>query len=661
MSIQYFNQSPVRFNANNHVLYGEEICEGERAPKFCQPVKITDTTSWQVKPCDFGVNNIINNGTFAIGFDWTLGTGWTINTTSNRAERLSGGGVGVMSQIVQELSDVSASNPKTFEIRFNVLSFDDNASTNDLIVKIGGTTVETINDLITGGPNQTYLVSVSLSATTDQLLSFEAEASVDVNIDNVSVTVAECTMPQKLLNPEFVTGIAGWTLGAGWSFSSQEATIAKASTGVMDQSLPSSIIPGKFIRLEYNIVGIDATSTGSMDVKIGGNVVVNHDETTTPGVFKFNFFLTSTTNTLVEFDAALLGVTIEYCTIYELSAPGYILETCDGTFVQDFTTADGTTNNVTSHVQFDHDWSTFSNDCYFFRAFDMNDTGSELIANGTITTPAAEWGFGTNWSEVASQGSFTGAFSGIPFLNQVIGILADKFYIVKYEIVTWVDSSGGADGSMDVTLGNVVIVNYVDATSVGQHVHLVSTAGLIAFDFRFAIINTTTNLNVVVDNVSVQELTSSESFCSECFQLNGWLDSKGCEITKEITATNVDNAFGFNYTDLTLVHFMRVKARLKREAYEQIEYDAFLFNNNSVTTNYAQYRETRTLLMDLHPSYVYNALQAMSDHDTFTIKSVEYNKITEGIAPDYAPGYLAASAEIVYFESSQPNRINDNC
>lgn len=658
MNLQYFNNAPVRFNANKYTLYGVGKCIDEVAPKFCQPVKSADVTSWQVKPCDFGFN-VINNGTFGLVFDWTLGTGWILNTASNRAERTSGSGAGTMSQKVLELANVSGSNPKTCEIRFNVVSFDDNASGNNLNVKIGGATVETINDAITGGPNQTYIIAVQLSTVTDQLLSFEAETDIDCIILNVSVTVAECNLTQQLLNPEFVTGISGWTLGGDWNISMQQAQILKANSGILSQSLSSVIIPGKFLRFEYKIAGIDATSTGSMLVKIGGTIIETHDETTTPGIFKFNFFIASTTNTLVEFDANLLGVSIEYVTIYDLAAPGYILETCDGDFVQDFITSDGVTNNVTTHVQFNHSWAAFANNCYTFRSFDMNDLGSELVANGTVTSPATEWGFGTNWSLVANQASFTGAFSGLPFFNQIISILVDKYYLVIYEVVTWVDSSGGADGSMEVSLGNVEIDTFVDATSVGQHIALVSTKGLEAFDVRFSILSGTTNLNVVVDNISVMEL--NESFCSECFLLHSWVAANGCELTRVITATNDGNAFGFNYTDLSLTHQMRVLARFKREAYEQIEDETFLFNSNSAVTIYAQSRETKTLIMDIHPPYVFNALQIMSDHDTFKIDTVQYKKINEGIQPDYQPGFLAGTTELTYYESSQPNRINDNC
>ena len=79
------------------------------------------------------------------------------------------------------------------------------------------------------------------------------------------------------------------------------------------------------------------------------------------------------------------------------------------------------------------------------------------------------------------------------------------------------------------------------------------------------------------------------------------------------------------------------------------------------TTNYAQSRENQTMLFEMHPAYVYNAVQIMSDHDTFTINGVQYTKENEGLLPDWQPRLLAATAEMVVFEISQPNRINDNC
>lgn len=655
MPIEYFNNSPVPFRSDSNDVYGQLVCDGEVAPKFCQPVKTTDTTPWQVKPCDYG-SDFILNGTFTTQYDWTLGTGWTINTTSNRAEGLSGGGTGDLTQTVNELEGITNATPKTFEVRFNVASFDDNASGNDLVVTIGGAAVETINDLTTGGPNQTYLICRTVSTpVTDLTLRFSREASVDCNISAISVKVAECTLTQELLNPEFISGVTGWTISAGWAYGSQEIAILKSTSGILSQAITSPL--QSFIRLEYEIVAIDNTSVGDCDVNVGGTTLTTLDATTTAGVKYHYFYLTSDSNGLIEFDATSLGITLEYCTIYELGSPGYIVQDCDGDFIEDVLV--GATSNATSQMQFSHSWTGYANGCYQFLSFDQSVLGSELVANGSITSPATEWTFGTNWSLVTNTASFTGAYSGLPLFSQVIAILADKYYLVSYDIDTWTDGSGGADGSMDVSLGNVTMATYTDNSGVGTNSHVVSTKGLVSFSVTFAILTGTTNLNVVIDNISVTELTVDR--CSECFQVGTWLDSAGCETTRLLEATNVDNAFGFDYTNFTLTLSMRVLARLKRANFEQLEYEAFLFNNNSVTTNYAQSRKLKAMLFELHPDYVYNAVQIMSDHDTFDIDGVEHNKSTEGIQPDWQPRFLAATAEAVYYESSQPNRINDNC
>lgn len=660
--ILYLRQANVRFNANGHVLYGEEICDGEVAPKFCQPVKTSDETPFQVIPCDFNRDDLVLNGTFNTEFDWNLGNGWVINTISNNAERAVLTTTGTMSQVLPGLV-VGEFLLSSYEIRFTIGAFADNGSGNSLEIRIGGGFIASVTAATLPFPNQEFIINgILFAAPITDLIEFIAGDDVSFNVKDVQVRRANCSLTQLIPFPSFPDGSSGWTFGGSWFASGQMASINKNNSGTLEETI--SLIPASYYRLQFEIEGIDLTSPGGSDcvVKVGGQTIATFTIGSTAEIKYFNFYLANDTTGKVEFIDTNLGITIDDCTLYQLSAPAYIVEDCDGNLIESFIIPDGESSNNTSVIQFTQDWAGFANGCYQIKVIDTTQTGSELVINGGFAFPIVVWSFGVNWTHLvgAEQAQFSGAHTapGANVLGQTISIVADKLYLVQYDIVDWVDSSGGVDGSMTTNLGDISVDLITSSFSIGHHAHIVSTKGLTISTITFAIQPGTTNLLVKIDNVSVKELTAD--VCSECFKVADWLDSTGCEVTKKLTATNNDDAFGYDFTNFDIILAMRVFARKKRETWQQTEFESRHTNTNTRSTNYAESSEVQELLFELHPPYIYNMVQTMSDADVWKIDDIKYTKEDGGIVPDWKEKFLMATASMNVLESSQPNRINDN-
>lgn len=663
--ILYIRQSNVRFNVNGHTLYGENVCDGEIAPKFCQPVKTDDETQFQLVPCDFNRNDIILNGGFTTQFDWDLGTGWTIDNSFNRADCDGSLGGGTMSQVLTGL-EAGTLNVSTYEVRFGIAAFADNGSGNNLTVRLGGAFLALIDLTTTPFPNREFIFDIITSTPSNELLEFIAQDDVSFNVKNVEVRRAPCSLTQLISFPTFPDGSSGWTFGGSWFATGQQAVINKNNSGTLEQAIGGGLNSVSYYRLEFAVEGIDLTSPGGADcvVKLGGETITTITTSTTIGTKYFNFYLETPTDDNIQFINTNLGLVIDNCTLYMLSAPAYIVEDCDGNLIDSFDINDGESSNNTSVIQYTQDWGGYDNGCYQIKVFDSTKAASsELIQNGGFISPDSDWTVGTNWSIPSPQDHaiFSGAFTGIlaNVLGQTIaGMVADKIYKVEYDVVSWVDTSGGGDGSMTSNIGTILLDTFTSAAAVGPHVHIISTKGVVIFTSTFIIQSTTTSLDVVIDNVSVKEMDIEA--CSECFQVNNWLDSKGCEKTRLLTATNNDDAFGYDFTNFDLTLSMRVFARHKHETYQQSVFESRHTRTNSRVTNYAESVEVLELIFDRHPAYIYNMVQIMSDADIWKIDGVNHSKEDGGLVPEWLPRLLAATMTMIVFVASQPNRINDN-
>ena len=128
---------------------------------------------------------------------------------------------------------------------------------------------------------------------------------------------------------------------------------------------------------------------------------------------------------------------------------------------------------------------------------------------------------------------------------------------------------------------------------------------------------------------------------------------QGCNLLLEGTCDN--NAFGFNFTDLSFTHRLRVVGKIRNMTFET-ESDYYLKSNGEKVLIYADTQENLELqILDL-PAYVHSAVNMMLLCDTFTIDGVEYVKVGE-----YAPNWRKSSAKapvIVTIAKATQNRFN---
>ena len=165
------NVSPVYINANAQDDAGNALTN-----------QIDSSTSYYRTHLEYinAGDNLVTNGTFDTDSDWTKGTGWSINTSSNIAE--CDGSQSSTSNLVQaNVFDTSTSITDNFRLTF------------DLIVTAGSITASS------GNLSQSYTSSGSYVLTgSPQIgsgnLNFTASSTFVGSIDNVSVQVSPTTV-----------------------------------------------------------------------------------------------------------------------------------------------------------------------------------------------------------------------------------------------------------------------------------------------------------------------------------------------------------------------------------------------------------------------------------------------------------------------------------
>lgn len=640
MSLIYLNNAPVKFITGNYLGYQNSPYCNVYEPDYCQLVEKDDTTSFQVKSCDFSGANPVTNGNFSIDAFWTKGTGWDIDPDNNKAEHTGATGEGTLSQ------DLGLQSGYTIELSFEVDNFNDNASGNDLIVKAGGNTVITIS---AGTPDGKYKETIYMSSVTNELIEFVAEDDVDVDILNVSAKLAPCSLTQMVTNPEFRTN-SDWTISAGWAISGDKVAIAKGTSGVLSQDIDASACA--YYRIEVDIEAIDNTSTGTCELKLGNNVIATFDKDTETGVKIFRHFLVSDKDHELEFNASLMGIDIAYVTVYELSGLGVTIEDLDGTKVFIDSMANFDTSNDSSHIQVDVDWSSIDEGCYKMCAYDTCDLGDELVQNGNFAS-GANWSFGGNWawSGGGSQTALhTGA--GTSNLNQNIGVENKSFYVVEFDVTNFNDFGTGS--SILVTLGgpNVTGLSVAGGDTNGSYSFFVTVNVKVNDLIQFQVLGT--NLTVDIDNVSVKKVNVGP--CSECFNVRTTHGG-----TTLMSWTNNVNAFGFDYENFTFTQYHRNTIFLGRPQYPEDQ-------RENLRTSVGEYK---TISVDDHkedefvvtesPVYIHEALRTGLKHRTFNVGSVEYVKSEGDYTIAWRPRRLLAPATLTLIESDQPDTENSYC
>ena len=123
----------------------------------------------------------------------------------------------------------------------------------------------------------------------------------------------------------------------------------------------------------------------------------------------------------------------------------------------------------------------------------------------------------------------------------------------------------------------------------------------------------------------------------------------------EITATNDNNAFGFNYEDFTFTQRMLLFGKLRNATYQD-DTEYYTKSSGEKVLVYAEIEKVQELQIMEVPEGIHDWLHMAMLHDTFMIDGVEYVRVGE-----YAPNWRKSSAKapvIVQVAKKTQKRFN---
>jgi|DEB0MinimDraft_6_1074348.scaffolds.fasta_scaffold01325_3 hypothetical protein len=307
------------------------------------------------------------------------------------------------------------------------------------------------------------------------------------------------------------------------------------------------------------------------------------------------------------------------------------------------------------------DWDSYSlsDGCYCLCVKDESDITNNYVKNGTFANTnfwaftnvgASGWNIATNELNKAKD-----ATSGTDKAETTLitALDATECYVLSFDL----NSDNGSE----------VEVRYDTATVTDQLLETVtipigaSTAEIDITGLDITVLKlwaASDDEEFSIDNLVLAKGADCVncSCLSSCISLSANHDNtimQGCNLLLEGTCDN--NAFGFNFTDLSFTHRLRVVGKIRNMTFET-ESDYYLKSNGEKVLIYADTQENLELqILDL-PAYVHSAVNMMLLCDTFTIDGVEYVKVGE-----YAPNWRKSSAKapvIVTIAKATQNRFN---
>ncbi len=127
-----------------------------------------------------------------------------------------------------------------------------------------------------------------------------------------------------------------------------------------------------------------------------------------------------------------------------------------------------------------------------------------------------------------------------------------------------------------------------------------------------------------------------------------------------ISWTNLENAGGFNYSDLNFTQNLRVQGRLGEDFGKSIQRDVFRFSDGSKKLLYAERDQEKVLTVKEMPAYLHRALMLGIDYDRFYVNSLEYLVDEQDYTPAWRKSSQLAPVELNVTPKNE-GFINQNC
>lgn len=481
---------------------------------------------------------------------------------------------------------------------------------------------------------------------TDQFRFCQYVERADTTLYQVAVTANSADL---VTDGGFVAACGvNWTCGTDWNIA---AGVASKIPGGAANSLTQSlcIMSGRKYVVQFTITAITA---GTLSVFLGTAAIGTF---TTIGIK--TIFVQPTvalSNTLIAFTdiAGTLNASIDSVIVTEISQIGYEIETDDGVSI--FTDiAAGTPTYFENTGQISVDWTQAPVDgCYVVCNHDSSDY-REQVCNGDFQvtdfwTLSGAWAIAGGVLGIAGGGAGDDAIQ--TFLHPLIG---GRCYTITF------DTTNFAGGVLDIlidTLGSVGTVSANGAQSFNIDLTGLGNQTTLEFEDQVG------GLSIDIDNVSIlmQTICFQEDACSECYVLAEDFDDINI-CTQLLTWTNNDNAFGFEYENLSFTQSLRHPSELWKPNYtlDQIDH---LDSAGTSTILRAQSFKVSDLDMDFMPEYLHDALRLGIRHDTFNIDGSQHFALAQDYDPDWGAGRDTEVATVIIpVMATTEDNTNENC
>lgn len=242
--------------------------------------------------------------------------------------------------------------------------------------------------------------------------------------------------------------------------------------------------------------------------------------------------------------------------------------------------------------------------CFSTCAYDSQWILSDAVNNSNFTTDLSFWTAGTGWTW-NSGAQVSNAHPGS--LTQSVILEGGAVYNLEFSIFP--------NGLLFYYTVNGVATPEASYTGVVQQtIDLTDYIGNVTVNLVFTGVANVATIILYCRIFGVYDRRN----CFNCLTIQD--TDAGC--TLKFTATNNDNAFGFDYSH-GLTHELRVEAKMVVSGFPE-EKEDYLFSDNSRKLLFARRDTEYEISVTDAPDYIHECLSMMRLNDTFTINGVEY-------------------------------------
>ena len=469
----------------------------------------------------------------------------------------------------------------------------------------------------------------------------------------------------------------GWTIGADWAIAAGVANYTGAIPGTSLSRTTDTVLVEGFYLVKMTLSNV--TGSLNFNVTLGGVTVGTVGSGISSGFVNETLYLfkyLTPTDNILSINAANFSFTLDDVEVYRMSEVGFEIKDCDAdiVFFSEFdsssvsynetgslSSAQGWTNGSTGTAVLTLDWDAYSltQGCYCVCIKDAADVTFNYVANGVFDDDDF-WTFtnvgASGWS--VSSNKLNKAKDATVGTDKAVTTLVTELDILScYKLTFDTASDNGSEVEVRYTDGtdtdallatvNVPIgSNSVEIDISGKDISVLSfwaASDDEAFDIDDVVLSKTTDCaDCICTTVCVSLTTDHDTTIG-----------RGCNFL--LKATNDNNAFGFNFEDVTFEPQVRVFGKLRNLTFET-EAEYYTKSTGEKILVYAEVEEKVELQIYEVPEYMHSVINMMMNMDSFMIDGVEYVRVGE-----YAPNWRKSSAKapvIVQVAKKTQNRYN---